>query len=134
MLAAGNSAADACEFSPAKIGGSNSTALTVGSIGIKDAISSFSNTGPCVDIYAPGENTISSYNVDDNSTTEMQGTSMATPHVTGVVAYWAAKRADLAKDPAAMKAFLAKMALKNAITGTAIAGDKKYLLNNGQTA
>ena len=101
---------------------------------MSNAISSFSNTGACVDIYAPGESVVSSWNTANNAVASLAGTSMATPHVTGIVAYWAAKRSDLARDPAAMKAFLASGALKGVVTGSPRAGDKKLLLNNGQTA
>lgn len=60
------------------------------------------------------------------------GTSMSTPFVAGTIAYWAAKRPDLAQDPAAMKDFLYSLALKGVVTGNPVAGDRKLLLNNGQ--
>jgi subtilisin family serine protease len=55
MMAAGNSAADACERTPA----SASTAVTVGSTTSADAVSSFSSIGSCVDILAPGSSILS---------------------------------------------------------------------------
>ena len=50
VVAAGNSNADACNYSPS----SASSAITVGATGVDDAKASFSNWGSCVDIQAPG--------------------------------------------------------------------------------
>ncbi len=49
-IAAGNSNADACNFSPARV----TPALTVASSTSADARSSFSNWGSCVELFAPG--------------------------------------------------------------------------------
>eukprot|EP00121_Abeoforma_whisleri_P008582 Awhi_evm1s7876 len=51
IRAAGNNGEDACEFGQKNLVNS----LSVGSIDKTDKVSSFSNTGSCVDIYAPGE-------------------------------------------------------------------------------
>ena len=51
VAAAGNDSADACTESPAHLG----AAITVASVNQRDAESSFSNYGTCVDLYAPGE-------------------------------------------------------------------------------
>ena len=82
-LAAGNdSGGNACNTSPA----STPNAITVGSTTETDARSSFSNIGTCLDIFAPGSNITSSWNTNDTATNTISGTSMATPHVTGVAA------------------------------------------------
>src|SRR5205085_5902933 len=81
-IAAGNSNADACTTSPADV----PSAITVGATTISDARASFSNFGTCVDIFAPGNNITSSWNTSDTATNTISGTSMATPHVTGVAA------------------------------------------------
>ncbi|OCL11936.1 subtilisin-like protein [Glonium stellatum] len=133
-VAAGNSGKDACSFSPSDNGGGNSAAVSVGSIGIGNAVSSFSNTGKCVDIYAPGENVLSAWKDSDTTIQYLSGTSMATPHVTGVMAYLMAQDASLAADPAKLKSTLLSSALQNIVTGNVIAGDQKVLLNNGVTA
>jgi Subtilase family/Peptidase inhibitor I9 len=83
-IAAGNSNADACNASPARV----STALTVGSTTSTDARSSFSNFGTCVDLFAPGSSITSTWNTSDTATNTISGTSMATPHVTGVAALY----------------------------------------------
>jgi subtilisin family serine protease len=81
-VAAGNSNANACNSSPSRV----ATALTVGSTTTSDARSSFSNFGTCVDLFAPGSSITSSWNTSDTATNTISGTSMATPHVTGVAA------------------------------------------------
>src|SRR5258706_13165244 len=81
-IAAGNSSVDACTTSPARV----ASALTVGSTTTTDARSSFSNFWTCVDIFAPGSSITSSWNSSDTATNTISGTSMATPHVTGVAA------------------------------------------------
>lgn len=86
VVAAGNGnktgAIDACETSPA----SATSAITVGSIANKtDTKSSDSNFGACVDIYAPGERILSASNKTNTSYIMRSGTSMASPHVAGIV-------------------------------------------------
>jgi subtilisin family serine protease len=81
-IAAGNSNANAANSSPARV----AEAITVGATTTTDARSSFSNFGSVVDIFAPGSSILSSYNTSDTATATLSGTSMATPHVVGVVA------------------------------------------------
>jgi subtilisin family serine protease len=75
---------DACSEAPA--GAPN--AITVGSTTSSDAESSFSNFGTCVKILAPGSSITSSSHTADNGLVTMSGTSMASPHVAGVVAQY----------------------------------------------
>jgi cerevisin len=78
--AAGNSAKDTCGTSP----GGVSEALIVGATGIDDSVASFSNFGPCVDIWAPGVDITTA--ALDGTSKVWSGTSFSAPHVTGVVA------------------------------------------------
>jgi aqualysin 1 len=78
-VAAGNSNANACFYSPARAG----PALTVGSTTSTDARSSFSNFGTCVDIFAPGSSITSAWYTSTTATNTISGTSMATPHLVG---------------------------------------------------
>jgi subtilisin family serine protease len=84
-LAAGNSAANACNSSPARAGaGTNNGIATVASTTSTNAESSFSNFGSCVDIWAPGSSILSTRL--GGGTTTLSGTSMASPHVAGSAA------------------------------------------------
>ncbi|KAF2756743.1 subtilisin-like protein, partial [Pseudovirgaria hyperparasitica] len=86
-VAAGNNAVDSCSASPSSSGGAKGPAITVGSMDISNKISKFSNSGACNDVYAPGENILSTWNTANNMINFLSGTSMACPHVTGVIAY-----------------------------------------------
>ena len=82
-VAAGNEDQDACNVSPADV----RAAVTVGASTIADERAFFSNTGPCVDIFAPGLNILSLWNAGPQSINTISGTSMAAPHVVGLMAY-----------------------------------------------
>lgn len=136
-VAAGNDAgADACKSTPAKNGGDNSNVVTVGAVNIRNTVSTFSNVGKCVDIYAPGEETLSAWFEADNMIKFLSGTSMACPHVSGVMAYLLAKNPEkFGQDPAALKAHLLATARKGKIIGDlkgrGDAPSQNLLLSNG---
>jgi len=104
-VSAGNSNANACNFSPA----STPTAITVGSSTITDARSSFSNIGTCLDLFAPGSNIRAAY--IPSGTAVLSGTSMSAPHVAGVVGLY------LQQNPAATPAQVVSALITNATTG-----------------
>jgi len=81
-VAAGNSNANACNYSPARA----AEAITVGATDIRDSRASFSNYGACVDIFAPGVDITSAWIGDTDATNTISGTSMACPHVSGAAA------------------------------------------------
>jgi len=81
-VAAGNEHLDACRFSPAYV----SRVMTVGSTEADDDMSSFSNYGPCVDIFAPGTSITAAWAGSDDQLATISGTSMACPHVSGAAA------------------------------------------------
>ncbi|HEU0013249.1 MAG TPA: S8 family serine peptidase [Longimicrobium sp.] len=82
VLAAGNSSAPASNFTPARVNGSN--IYTISSISSNGCLSSFSNYGnPPVDYAAPGSSILSTRK--GGGTTTMSGTSMAAPHVAGIL-------------------------------------------------
>lgn len=81
VVAAGNAGSKTGISDPACI--KNATA--VGSTDKPDAISSFSNRNNITDLLAPGSS-IMSVNYQGGGFTSMDGTSMATPHVSGAIA------------------------------------------------
>ncbi len=82
VIAAMNNSTDACNTSPARV----PEALTVGATDSKDYKASYSNYGPCLDLFAPGHYIRSTYKSSDTATATYSGTSQATPHVAGAVA------------------------------------------------
>ncbi|WLF79507.1 serine protease [Lodderomyces elongisporus] len=128
-VAAGNDNADACDYSPAKADGP----ITVGASSIVDARASFSNWGTCVDIIAPGENIDSTYIWSDH--TAMSGTSMAAPHVAGLLSYYLSLQPEQTSEyytlvePADLKKRLLKYGTKGVLTD--VQGSPNILAYNG---
>lgn len=83
-VAAGNENQDACNTSPAAA----ENPITVGASTLSDERAYFSNWGKCVDIFGPGLNILSTYIGSDTATATLSGTSMATPHVVGLLTYF----------------------------------------------
>lgn len=83
-VAAGNDNADACNYSPAAA----ANALTVGASAIDDSRAYFSNYGKCTDIFAPGLSIQSTWIGSKTAVNTISGTSMASPHICGLLAYY----------------------------------------------
>merc|ERR1712169_23165 len=83
-VAAGNDNADACNYSPAAA----DKAITVGASPLADERAYFSNYGTCTDIFAPGYNILSTWIGSKYATNIISGTSMASPHICGLLAYF----------------------------------------------
>lgn len=81
VIAAGNGNTDATTYSPADV----VEAITVGATDRNDARAEFSNYGSTLDLFAPGVSITSAWIGDDLMIATASGTSMAAPHVTGVV-------------------------------------------------
>lgn len=82
-VAAGNSSDDAAGYSPASAEHQN--IFTVSAININDIFASFSNYGSVVDCAAPGVGVLST--AKGGGTTTYSGTSMAAPHVAGLLLF-----------------------------------------------
>ena len=83
-LAAGNNGQNACNYSPSRV----PEAMTIGASDSTDTKASWSNYGDCVDWFAPGVSITSAWKTNDSATNTISGTSMATPHTTGVAALY----------------------------------------------
>ena len=88
-IAAGNGDAfgnplDACTVSPARV----AAAMTISATDKTDTKASWANYGSCVDWFAPGVSITSAWYTSDTATNTISGTSMATPHTTGVAALY----------------------------------------------
>jgi subtilisin family serine protease len=124
VVAAGNSNADACNSSPARA----PAALTVGATASNDARASYSNYGSCLDVFAPGSAITSTWYTSPTATATLSGTSMASPHVAGLVAQI------LQNSPAATPADVAGTVKKTATAGkvtSAGTGSPNLLLYTG---
>ena len=82
-VAAGNDNRDSCQYSPAAA----EDAVTVGASTLLDERAYFSNFGKCNDIFAPGLNIMSTWIGSKYATNTISGTSMASPHIAGLLAY-----------------------------------------------
>ena len=88
-IAAGNGnifglAKNACRTSPARV----TEAMTVSATDMTDTKPVWANIGNCVDWFAPGVDVTSDWKTSDTATNTISGTSMATPHTTGVAALY----------------------------------------------
>ncbi|MET7640443.1 S8 family peptidase [Streptomyces sp. NPDC005438] len=109
-VSAGNSGVDACGQSPAR----EPSALTVGATARDDKRAGFSNYGSCVDLFAPGADIQSASHESDTAHKSRDGSSMATPHVTGVAARYLAEHPDAA--PGEVFDAIRETATKGAVT------------------
>ncbi|KAG5982077.1 hypothetical protein E4U55_002312 [Claviceps digitariae] len=122
-VAAGNDGDDASYFSPA----SEPSACTVGATTNSDALAPYSNVGPVVDILAPGTDILSTW--IGGKTKIISGTSMASPHVAGIAAYFlgAGRKVEGLCD------YIVQSGEKNVITGVP-SDTVNVIINNGATA
>jgi len=119
-VAAGNDTYDACKGSPA----SAEKPISVGASNLTDYLAWFSNHGPCVDIFAPGVDILSPWIGSNNATRRTTGTSIAFPHVAGLLAYLLSLQpgpdsqyAVAALTPEKLKDILLSMATRYALSG-----------------
>ena len=124
VVAAGNESKDACTTSPARV----DAAVTTAASDEYDRQTSFSNFGPCVDLYAPGSRIVSASYASPTGFATANGTSMAAPHVAGAAAVLLSQRPSLS--PAGVAARLDADATPDVI-GNATGGTPNRLLYLG---
>ncbi|WP_327384649.1 S8 family peptidase [Streptomyces sp. NBC_01207] len=108
VIAAGNDNRDACRVSPA------SAARVV-------------NWGTCLDLYAPGKDIISA--LLGGGSVALDGTSMATPHVTGVAALYKSEHPNAL--PAEVSDFLDEVSTKDIVQNLSDDSPNKLLFTDG---
>ncbi|MES3035759.1 MAG: S8 family peptidase [Gemmatimonadota bacterium] len=123
-VAAGNSNRDACQFSPAR----TASAITVGATTSTDARASYSNYGNCLDIFAPGSSIQSAWIGSNSATATISGTSMASPHVAGVVALYLHANGNTA--PSAVRDALVSNATAGVVTSAGRKSPNRLLFTN----
>lgn len=122
VVASGNSNTDACASSPARV----SEVITVNAANINDRRASFSNYGPCTEIFAPGQDITSAWIGSAKAINTISGTSMACPHVAGAAALILANGNS---SPDAVKNQLLTCATKNAVADHKGDASNNLLLN-----
>ncbi|KAI1100311.1 alkaline proteinase [Jackrogersella minutella] len=127
VVAAGNSGVDAGNTSPA----SAPNAITVGAIDSTWAVADYSNFGSVLDIFAPGSEILSAWIGSNTATNTIDGTSMATPHVTGLALYLIALES--LATPAAVTSRIKALYTTGALTGVP-SGTVNAVLYNGNGA
>lgn len=116
VVAAGNTGSDASNYSPAGL----PEAITVGATNKADTRAVFSNYGPALDLFAPGVSITSAWIGDNLMVATASGTSMASPHVAGVVALYLETRRSAS--PAMVR---------SALVGTSTSG---VIINAGESS
>jgi len=125
---AGGHPIDACKIAPGDV----PDALTVGAVGISDAVSYFSNNGPCVDIFAPGGDRMrglqSAWKGSDTDYQFDVGTSMASPLVAGYAALLAQQQPGLCAT--SISQAIVERSTKDVITGLSTDSPNRLLFLN----
>jgi len=133
-VAAGNDNADSCNYSPAAA----ANAITVGASTLADERAYFSNFGKCNDIFAPGLNIDSTWIGSKYATNRISGTSMASPHIAGLVAYYLSLTPSVDSDytvghvtPKKLKANILSIGTKDALSDVPSSTENILAWNGG---
>ncbi|KAF0420296.1 serine protease 1 [Gigaspora margarita] len=132
-VAAGNDNRDACDYSPA----ASQLSITVGASTIGDERAWFSNHGSCVDVFGPGKDVTSAWIGSRTATNTISGTSMASPHVAGLIAYLLSLQPDAESDfyytpitPKALKDLIIELSTKDALAKLPPKTNNYLIFNN----
>ncbi|PNS21001.1 Subtilisin-like protease [Sphaceloma murrayae] len=122
VVAAGNDNVNAANTSPANA----PNAITVGSVDSRRQRSTFSNFGAVVDVFASGTGILSTWYTSTSATNTISGTSMASPHVAGLVNYL---QALVPGNAASITSQIINRSLKNVVTNAG-SGSPNRLASN----
>jgi hypothetical protein len=125
VAAAGNDNQSACSVSPARV----ASAITVGATNANDARAVWSNWGSCVNLWAPGTDILSAGIASPTDAALNSGTSMAAPHVSGLVALYLQADPSAIQSKVAWELTRASSTGKLANLGTGSPNRLAYLLN-----
>jgi oryzin len=106
-------------------------AITVAAADSTFRTATFTNYGPLVDIFAPGVAIMSTYIGSNTATASLSGTSMACPHVAGLVAYL--QGLENLTSPTAVVNRIKALGVTGRVTGT-LNGSPNLFAFNGATA
>jgi subtilisin family serine protease len=128
-VAAGNGniigiAQNACNYSPARV----AAAMTISATDSSDRKASWANYGTCVDWFAPGVSITSAWHTSNTATNTISGTSMATPHTTGVAALYL--QGSPSASPATVRSALYSLTTKNVVVSPGTGSPNALLFTN----
>jgi serine protease len=124
VASSGSSAGDACTMSPARV----PAVITVGSSTASDGVASFSGTGGCLDLFAPGSNITSAWYNSDTATSTISG-SVGAAFAAGAAALWL--EVVPTATPAAVSSALTSNSTVGVLTPAPIAPTPNKLLYTG---
>ncbi|KAK1460127.1 alkaline proteinase [Colletotrichum melonis] len=125
VVGTGNDGKDASTRSPA----SAPTAFTVGAIDINSTRARWSNFGPSVDVFAAGVD-VRSTSLYQHGTELLSGTSMSTPHISGLALYLEGLEGSVVDAPAAIGARIKDLATKDIVADPGV-GSPNLVAYNG---
>jgi hypothetical protein len=127
VVAAGNdSNANACNSSPAGA----AQAITVAASNKDDTRATFSNAGPCVNVFAPGQSIHSAWYTSSTAYNTISGTSMATPLTAGAIAVYGTMSGNVGQRVAAVKSALTATGTSGRLASVGLAGTPNLLVNS----
>jgi subtilisin family serine protease len=124
VVAAGNGNSDASTYSPAGV----VEAITVGATNQSDTRADFSNYGSTLDLFAPGVGIPSAWIGGNDMMANASGTSMASPHVAGVVALYL--QSNRTASPAIVRSALVGTSTTGLVSNPGEASPNRLLFTN----